>query len=169
MAQAILLIGPVGSGKTTTLHELEAMLDARGLPNAIIDLDWLAWATPAAESGQSVHDLLVRNLTAVWRNFHAAGISHIAVARALHDAAEVQAVIDALAGCDTTVIELVGDIDELRARVRQRDTGTELTEHLAMLDAFGAIERQLHADAAIEIGGQSPAQIARDVLAAAGW
>ena len=29
MARALLLIGPVGSGKTTTLHEIEAILDHR--------------------------------------------------------------------------------------------------------------------------------------------
>jgi adenylylsulfate kinase-like enzyme len=169
MARALLLIGPVGSGKTTTLHELEAILDQRGTPNAIIDLDWLAWATPPSGSGVSNHDLLVRNLADVWANFHDAGIHHVAVARALHDADEVQRVRDALRGCETTVVELVADFDALRERIRRRDRGVELAEHLAMLDAFEQIEPDLRPDAVIEVGEQTPEQIARDVLAIAGW
>jgi hypothetical protein len=169
MAHAILLIGPVGSGKTTTLHELEAMLAARDLPNAIVDLDWLAWATPPACSGVSHHELLVRNLADVWANYRAVGIHHIAVARALHDAAEVQCVRNALRGCETCVVELVGDTGVLRERIRRRDTGVELAEHLAMLDAFDVIERDLRPDAVVEFDDQTPEQIARDVLGVAGW
>jgi DNA polymerase III delta prime subunit len=169
MAHAILLIGPVGSGKTTTLHELEAMLAARDLPNAIVDLDWLAWATPPACSGVSHHELLVRNLADVWANYRAVGIHHIAVARALHDAAEVQCVRNALRGCETCVVELVGDTGVLRERIRRRDTGVELAEQLAMLDAFDVIERDLRPDAVVEFDDQTPEQIARDVLGVAGW
>ncbi len=67
MVKELLLIGPVGVGRTTTLHELEMLLDARGTPNAIVDLDWLARATPAAASGRTVHDLMVTNLAVVWQ------------------------------------------------------------------------------------------------------
>ena len=169
MARAILLIGPVGSGKTTTLHELEAILAARGEPHAILDLDWLAWAAPAPVTGLTAHDLLIRNLADVWRNFQAAGIRRIARARALHDDGEVQAVRAALSGCETLVVDLVGDVALLRERVQRRDAGVELAEHLAMLDAYERGERYLRADAVVEIDDRTPVQVARDVLAVAGW
>jgi adenylylsulfate kinase len=60
------LIGQVGSNKTARLHEIEAILDQSGTPNAIVDLDWLAWTTPAPTSTATVHELLVANLAAVW-------------------------------------------------------------------------------------------------------
>ena len=166
MARAILLVGPVGSGKTTTLHEIEALLDEQGVPNAIVDLDWLAWATPQRGTA---HDLLVRNLADVWRNVHEAGIAHIALARALDDADEIAGVRTALAGCETFVVDLTGDAGELRERVRRRDAGVELDEHLAMLDAWAATERGVRADAEVGIDGKSPRQVAIDVLGAAGW
>jgi ribose 1,5-bisphosphokinase PhnN len=169
MARAILLIGSVGSGKTTTLHELEAILAARGVPNAIIDLDWLAWATPATASGSSIHDLLVRNLAAVWGTFHAAGIHHIAVARALHDAAEIEDIRRALDGCETTVVELVCRSEVLRERLRRRDSGAVLAEHLALLEVPDGSGHAVAVDALVECDAQSPEQIARDVLGAAGW
>jgi hypothetical protein len=111
----------------------------------------------------------VRNLADVWANYRAVGIHHIAVARALHDAAEVQCVRNALRGCETCVVELVGDTGVLRERIRRRDTGVELAEHLAMLDAFDVIERDLRPDAVVEFDDQTPEQIARDVLGVAGW
>lgn len=169
MARALLVIGPVGSGKTTTLHEIEAILDQAGTPNAIVDLDWLAWATPAPTSTATVHELLVANLAAVWRTFHAAGIEHIALARMLSDPSEIAAVRGALHGCETTVVELSVDSGVLEQRIRLRDSGVQLTEHLALLDAYDAEGAEARADAVIDIDDQSPAQVARDVLGVAGW
>ena len=169
MARALLVIGPVGSGKTTTLHEIEAILDQAGTPNAIVDLDWLAWATPSPTSTATVHDLLVTNLAAVWQTFHAAGIEHIAVARTLSNPTEIAAVRGALHGCETTVIELSVDQGVLEQRIRLRDSGVQLAEHLAFLDAYDAEGAEARADAVIDIDDQSPAQVARDVLGVAGW
>ena len=167
MARALLLQGPVGSGKTTTLHEIGAILDAQGVANAIIDLDWLAWASPVHGS---VHDLLVRNLAAVWANLHEAGIEHVALARGVRDADEVASVRAALAGCETFVVDFTGDADELRERIRRRDAGQELEEHLAMLDAWAAEDGAAAiADAVVPIDGKTPRQLALDVLGAAGW
>jgi hypothetical protein len=67
------------------------------------------------------------------------------------------------------VVELVGDTGVLRERIRRRDTGVELAEQLAMLDAFDVIERDLRPDAVVEFDDQTPEQIARDVLGVAGW
>ena len=169
MARALLIIGPVGSGKTTTLHEIEAMLDQAGTPNAIVDLDWLAWATPAPSSTTSVHDLLVANLAAVWQTFHTAGIEHIALARMLNDPAEIAAVRAALHGCETTVVELSVDPGVLEQRIRLRDSGVQLAEHLAFLDAYDAEGAEARSDAVIDVDDQSPAPVARDVLGVAGW
>ena len=59
--------------------------------------------------------------------------------------------------------------DELRERIRRRDTGVELAEHLAYLEQWEAVERDLRVDAVIPVDGKEPAQVARDVLGAAGW
>ncbi|MSO47080.1 MAG: hypothetical protein EXQ67_03200 [Thermoleophilia bacterium] len=169
MARALLLIGPVCSGKTTTLHEIGALLDRAGTPNAIVDLDWLAWATPATTSAASVHDLLVANLAAVWQTFRAAGIEHVAGAHMLSERTEIAAIRGVLHGCEVTAVELSTDPGLLEQRVRQRDTDVQRTEHLALLDAYDAEAAQARADAVVEVDDQPAAQVARDVLGVAGW
>ena len=159
MAQGILITGPIGAGKTTTLHEIEAVLD---VPNAILDLDWLAWASPVRGTA---HDLMLRNLADVWRNVREAGIAHVAMARMLVDPGEIADVQAALAGCDVVVVELALGADELRERIRRRDSGVELEEHLALIDRWEPVG----ADVVIQTVGKQPGQVARDVLGAAGW
>jgi Ni2+-binding GTPase involved in maturation of urease and hydrogenase len=40
---AVLITGVFGSGKTSTIEEIAAMLAAAGVPYGVIDLDWLCW------------------------------------------------------------------------------------------------------------------------------
>ena len=65
--------------------------------------------------------------------------------------------------------ELPVDQGVLEQRIRLRDSGVQLAEHLAFLDAYDAEGAEARADAVIEIDDQSPAQVARDVLGVAGW
>jgi adenylylsulfate kinase-like enzyme len=42
-AEAVLLTGVYGSGKSTVVEEMASLLEERGAPYAALDLDWLAW------------------------------------------------------------------------------------------------------------------------------
>ena len=42
-AQAVLLTGVYGSGKTAVAEEIGTLMEERGVPYAALDLDWLAW------------------------------------------------------------------------------------------------------------------------------
>jgi ribose 1,5-bisphosphokinase PhnN len=163
--QALLLVGPVGSGKTTVLLEVGKVLDHQGAPNALIDLDWLAWVSPSPASGASVGDILAANLAAVTRTFLDAGVERLVLARYLRSPGEVGAVRAAV-GIPLTVIELSAPTAVLEQRVRARDTGRELTEHLAELTAGTGTGL---GDTVVASGERPAADIAADVLAAAGW
>jgi len=163
--RAILLTGTVGSGKTTLLLELGELLEERGLAYALVDLDWLAWLRPAAGSPLSVHDVLVENLRGAWRTFRRAGVERLVAARAVRRIDELEALRRALPGVELFVVRLdVSDATRER-RLRARDTRAELAGHLA--DAH-ALEPGLE-DIAVTGEGLSPEEVAREVLAAAGW
>jgi len=163
-ARAVLLTGPVGSGKTTTLYELDALLDERGEPFALVDLDWLCWAR--LPSAVARHALLAENLAAVWQTYRRAGVDRLVAARALPDPAELAAIRAVLTDCDLVTVKLEVPRDELVRRICARDTGAELEEHLSLVTAP---EQTIDAFAFAVDATQPPREVALAVLTAAGW
>jgi adenylylsulfate kinase len=163
----IVLTGVVGSGKTSVAVALGELLEERGEAYAVVDLDWLAWFRPPAGSAVTVTDLLRANLHAVWRNFAAAGVDRLVVARHLRTREELRLVRDALDGVEIVSVRLDVPRDLLEARLRGRDGGAELAEHLAMLDEAASAEP--FEDAAVDGTADSPREVALAVLRAAGW
>jgi hypothetical protein len=163
--RALLLTGVVGSGKTTVLLEAGRLLRDRAEPYALVDLDWLAWVDPAAESGMSVHDVLVANLRAVWPNFRAAGVTHVVLARHLRRVEEIDAIRRALGEAELAVVRLDAPRGVLEERIRSRDSGSELVEHLRELE-LGATQFDCPV---VTSANTSPRETALAALAAAGW
>jgi hypothetical protein len=160
--QAILLTGGVGAGKTTVLQALGALLEERGEPYALVDLDWLCWARPRTGTP---HELLCLNLGAVASVYADRGVESLVLARHLVSAEELDTVRAALPGVEVTAVRLVADARTREARLRTRDTGRELEEHLAFL-AAGDPPRFEDAEVASDA---PPAQVAGAVLRAARW
>ncbi len=96
--KALLLVGTVGSGKTTVLLGLGDQLSRRGEPHALVDLDWLAWVDPAPASELSVQDILAANLTAAVETFRRAGVTRLVLARHLTRAEDLASIKSALGG-----------------------------------------------------------------------
>lgn len=165
--RGILLTGSVGSGKTRLLHELGELLDERDEPYALVDLDWLAWCRPAG--GRAVTDVLTRNLGAVWQTFAAAGIERLVLARHVELPGDVAALRGALADVELTVVEVRAPLGVVEARLRARDTGRELAEHLAEARRHATAGAVPAADAIVDNGERPIRDVAREALAAAGW
>jgi adenylylsulfate kinase len=132
----LLLTGTVGAGKTSVAVEIGERLEAAGLPYSVIDLDWLCWISPAPAGGRSVHDVLIEALAAVWPVHRAAGVQRLILARGLRDGAEIDSVRAAVPDVDLQVVQLVVDHDVVRRRLRERDTGAQLAQHLELLETL---------------------------------
>ncbi len=169
-ADAILLTGTVGVGKTTVLTEIGEILDAAQEPYALVDLDWLAWIRPAEGSGATVTGVLGENLRHVAATFRSAGIRRIAVARAICDPGEVEAIRVALGASRLTVVRLTAAPPAIEDRLRARDRGAQLTEHLLEAHAFkAAAEAAGIGDVVLRTDEADPTAVARAAMAQAKW
>src|ERR1700752_1359365 len=73
--EAVLLCGAYGTGKTSVAAEMAELLEARDVPYAAIDLDWLAWANIAGSHGEAGHRLMLANLAPMIGNYRAPGVA----------------------------------------------------------------------------------------------
>jgi adenylylsulfate kinase len=169
-ARAILLTGTVGCGKTAVTVAIGEQLEARRQPYALVDLDWLAWVDPAPLAALTQRAVLVENLRLIWPTFREAGVERLVLARHVEDREQLGEFRAALPGVPLTVVRLVAPQRLIERRLRARDAGAQLAEHLAEtaeLAARGganALE-----DAIVENGDRRLEEVAAEVLVVAGW
>jgi hypothetical protein len=169
-ARAILLTGTMGSGKTAVSIEIGEQLELGGEPYALVDLDWLGWVRPAPASLLTQRSVLAQNLRLIWPTFREAGVGRLVLVRYLEDRAQLEEFRAALPGVELFVVRLVASHAVIERRLRARDSGQQLAEHLAETAAFAARgEANALEDAVVENGDRPLAEAAREVLAAAGW
>lgn len=173
VCRALLLSGVGGVGKSTVANAVGQAMTGAGHATAVVDTDQLAQVGPPPRlrfpSGGRYDELKCVNLAAVWANLRAAGARFVVAAAVVESAALRQRYESSLAGCDIHVVWLVADVDTVRNRLRQRDTGSKLERHLGTLDRRGLapIDAAV-ADFTIR-NDRSPAETADEILRRAGW
>jgi len=91
-AEAVLVTGVYGSGKSSVAAEIAYLLEQQGEPYALLDLDYLSWAGPDTGDRAAELELLRQNLGAVLPNYRRIGISLFVLAYFVRSVAEVQGI-----------------------------------------------------------------------------
>jgi tRNA uridine 5-carbamoylmethylation protein Kti12 len=81
--EAVLITGMFGSGKSTVAVEMADVLEKRGERYAVLDLDWLTWASTADDDEGAEHRMMLKNLEPVVGNYLAAGVRLFILARSV--------------------------------------------------------------------------------------
>jgi dephospho-CoA kinase len=168
---AVLITGTIGAGKTAVATDIGECLAKRHLPTAVVDLDWLGWVTrlPAGDD-HSIYELILRNLQAVWPNFRSAGVCCLVLVRAIQSREEVDALREALPDARIQVVRLTASPGTIAERLRKRDTGVILEEHLSEASEFTQILDEIRIDdIQVENEDRSVREVAMDVLGRLGW
>ena len=128
--RALFLNGTVGVGKTSVADAVGGLLTLDGVPNAVIDVDWLARVWPAPVDDRFNFRLALRNLEAMVTNFDRTGIRMLVVAGVIETRAQLENYQRVL-GEDLWLCRLTVDAAEGIERLRRRhvDEG-ELEWHL---------------------------------------
>jgi len=165
----VLLTGTVGSGKTAVATEMGVLLEASGVPSVVVDLDWLGWVH-LPEGSRTPDELIAQNLAAIWPNLWATGARHAILTRAVLATERLDALRRAIPDADLTVVRLTAPPEVIVDRLRRRDAGTALEEHLEEFRAMGAaMEEAGIEDLVVENDGRALREVAADVLRRIGW
>lgn len=170
MYRALLLTGTAGVGKSTVAGAAGRVLTGGGCVTAVVDADMLAQFGPPPISDPGGHfydELKCANLAALWANFKVAGARFVVVAAVIDSLALRELYAQSLAGCEIRLVRLTADDDTVRSRLRQRDTGPKLEQHLNALD--GGTRTPTDVEDFAVINDRAAADVAVEILGRAGW
>ncbi len=165
----LLLTGTVGSGKTVVAIEVGHMLERQGKWAAVVDLDWLGWLR-LRSSTVTADQLIARNLAAIWPNLREAGMRYAVLARAMLGRDGLDALRLAVPDADLVVVRLTALPSTIESRLRRRDSGEELEEHLReSMEMSRVLDRAGLEEMAVANDNRTPQEVAREVLQRVGW
>jgi energy-coupling factor transporter ATP-binding protein EcfA2 len=166
-AEGVLLTGVYGSGKSSVAKEIAYLLEQRGEPYALLDLDYLSWAGDGTSDRASEFGLMLENLAAVAANYRRAGIRLFVLAYFVRSAGEVQGVREAL-GLPLRVARLTVRLPEIERRLAGDVTSGRRDDLRAAAASIAAAEGAGVED--VVIGNDRPiGAVARDVMTFLGW
>ncbi|WP_158866988.1 AAA family ATPase [Leifsonia sp. AG29] len=166
---SVFINGTVGAGKSTLADALSA---AEPLPHAVIDLDEVRRLRPAPPADPFNHELELRNLSSLARNYRVAGAQRFIVAGVIEEPTEIARYVEALEATGMLVVRLTAEPEVLasRLRFRHRDDPGGLAWHLRRVGELSAIlDGVVGHDLVLDSSVTAPADLARKVRAAAGW
>ena len=166
-AEGVLLTGVYGSGKSSVAEEIAYLLEQRGEPYALLDLDYLSWAGDGTGDRASEFGLMLENLAAVAANYRRAGIRLFVLAYFVRSAGEVQGVREAL-GLPLRVARLTVRLPEIERRLAGDVTSGRRDDLRAAAASIAAGEGTGVED--VVIGNDRPiGVVAQDVMTFLGW
>jgi hypothetical protein len=166
-AEGVLLTGVYGSGKSSVAQEIAYLLEQRGEPYGLLDLDFLSWAGVGDGDRAGEFGLMLQNLTAVATNYRRAGARFFVLAYFVRSPGEVRQVRDAL-GLPLRVARLTVPWSAIEQRLAgdvtsgRRDDLREAAAAIAAAEGTGVEDVVIGNDRAIGL-------VAREVMAFLGW
>ena len=164
----LIITGTMGAGKSAVLGEASDILALRHTIHAAIDLDALGLAyLPSMASNDSV---MYANLQSVCKNFAAAGVRRLVLARAMGDRTELEFCRDIVSATNTMVCRLTAGIETMQRRVKMRESGLAQREYVARVEKLNVILDHAKLEDFIVVNeNRSVNEVANEMLVKAGW
>ena len=114
-AEAVLITGVYGAGKSSVVADIGAVLQGRGERFGLLDVDWLGWFDSGGDD--AVHDqVLYSNVRSVCAAYLEVGVRRLALARSIKDQEQLDAIRGAVL-VPVRVVRLVVDASLVEHRL----------------------------------------------------
>ncbi|EGE44021.1 hypothetical protein ACIBCC_26460 [Streptomyces griseus] len=172
-AEALLIGGRAGVGKTTVGWEVSALLRAEAVAHTVIDGDFMGQVHPAPDGDPHRAKITESNLTAVWANFARLGHRRLIYTNTMSVLPETTGMFERAMGAGVGIarVLLTASDATTRERLEGRELGSELEQELAAsLRKARLLDRRAHVNTVrVATDGRLVTDIAREVIAATGW
>jgi hypothetical protein len=166
-ADGVLITGVYGSGKSSIAAEIAYVLEQRGEPYALLDLDYLSWAGTGSSDRGGEFGLMLLNLADVAGHYRRAGIRVFVLAYFIRDFGELQAVRKAV-GLPLRVARLAVPLAEIERRLAsdvttgRRDDLRQAASSIAASEGMGIEDVAVRNDRPVQV-------VAQEVMTFLGW
>jgi adenylylsulfate kinase len=161
----VVVTGPVGAGKTTSMAALAELLAQRGESVAAVDLDGLRELWPENPDDPFHARLGLANLSAIWPHFAERGARWLLLADVVEHPDERSEYEEAIPGALIVIVRLDVPLDRVHERLRRRESGESLAWHLHRSGELQQmmVERGV-GDILVAVDDQDPPQVATLML-----
>jgi hypothetical protein len=166
-AEALLITGPCGAGKSTVGFACLDLLRAEAIPAALVDAElvYLSTAPPDDPHNEAIAE---QGLAAVYGVYRAAGIRRLLLPRVLLYPRHLELVVRAVPDACLTTAWLDVSEDVIAQRLEGRESGDSVRWHLERARAVN--ESGMREVTDLQLSGERPPErIAADLLVRVGW
>jgi hypothetical protein len=168
-AEAVLITGAYGTGKTSMVEEIAAILEERGVRFGALDLDWLGWFDPGFGGGDHAAGwpVKLKNIDAIVGNYYDTGVRRFALAGSMDSTEQLMDLREAL-GMSFTTVRLVIPFEEIERRLSTAVT-TGREDDLLVAQAQLAERRGEGIEDLVFENDREIRMTATEILSALGW
>jgi chloramphenicol 3-O-phosphotransferase len=168
--RVVIVTGPCGAGKTSTIWRLGEILAEREIPHAVIDVDDVRYFHPAPPDDPFNSRLALRNVAAMAANFREAGARCLLLADVIEHGEFAAAYASAIPGADVCVVRLDVPLDVLIARLEAREGAATIDWYRNRArELQGIMESRQIGDLVIDVGTHSIDTVAREIATRLGF
>ncbi|HXS62812.1 MAG TPA: hypothetical protein VN767_08050 [Streptosporangiaceae bacterium] len=135
----VLITGVYGSGKSSVAAEIAFVLEDRGEPFALLDLDFLGWGGVPGRGRASEVGLMAENLASVTANYRRAGVGKFVLAWFVRTQDELDVVRRAV-GVPLRVVRLSVPLEQIEKRLASDVTSGRRADLIAAAESIEAGE-----------------------------
>jgi hypothetical protein len=166
-AQAVLVTGVYGAGKSTVVADIGGLLERRGEYYGVLDVDWLGWFD--AGGGADGHRrVLLSNVRAVCGTYLGVGVRRLALAHAVEDGVQLDALRVAVA-VPMRVVRLEVSADLIAQRLSIDPTEERREDDLRVAREWLSARRGVGLEDLVLPGDQPVRQTSEAVCSWLGW